>query len=75
MNKTLPEFATEAEAADFMYALVDDDCVDNYRFAFADDAEAMTKYDAAQDSGCCGSSDHKVSIAGRPAFIGCNYGH
>jgi hypothetical protein len=68
-------FDTEEDARTWMDEQVDDPCVDNYRFAFHDDSDAMAKYGHAEATGCCGSFDREVVVAGRPASIGCNYGH
>lgn len=71
-------FNCEADASDWMYGTLVDDgesCIDNYRFAFADDAEAVAEYELAQEQGCCGSSDFEILINGHKAYIGCNYGH
>lgn len=72
---TRQSFATEAEAFAWLYERVDDPCIDNERFAFEDDVEAVSKYDAQADSGCCGRADYEIIVAGRNAIIGCNYGH
>lgn len=69
------KFDTESDAAESMYECVNDECVDNYRFAFEDDETAMVDYDRRRDSGCCGSFDEEVVVNGRNAVIGCNYGH
>jgi len=71
----LPTFDTEADAQAWMEAQVDDPCIDNQRFAFLDDVDAMLNYVAKQVSGCCGDFDHEVIVAGRRATVGCNYGH
>lgn len=75
MAQQLAHFNSEAGATSWMYAEIDDDCIDNYRFAFEDDAEAVTKYEQARDEGCCGRFDQDIYVAGRKAMIGCNYGH
>jgi len=72
---TLPTFASRDAAFDWVERAVDDPCVDNYRFAFEDDAEAVAKYQTAKHRGCCGSFDRTVLVAGKQARIGCNYGH
>lgn len=74
----IPSFATEAEAFEWMYEGLheaEERCIDNDRFAYKDDEEAMFRYDEIADSGCCGSFDNDIIVAGRPAIIGCNYGH
>jgi len=76
MTNAIPTFATVTEANDWMgAAIADEDCVDGYRFAFDDDAEAVAKYDAIHSNGCCGFFDAAIIVDGRPAMIGCNYGH
>ena len=68
-------FATEQEAADWMSEEVDDPYQDNDRFAFKDDPEAVKRYEEFQGRGCCGYFDADIIVAGRPAMIGCNFGH
>jgi hypothetical protein len=70
-----PAFESEEEARCWMYEQVDDSCVDNYRFAFEDDAAAREQYCIAAENGCCGFFDEEITVAGRLATIGCNYGH
>lgn len=52
-------------------------CSDNFRTADASDADAMTRYRAAQAEGCCGSFDHLFHHykSDRKIWIGFNYGH
>ena len=71
----LPSFQSEADAFDWMEEQVDDPCQDNERFAYQDDEVAMANYDHKQSTGCCGFFDARIIIDGRPALIGCNYGH
>jgi hypothetical protein len=59
----------------WMYDEVDDPFVDNVRTAHVGDEAAMAAYDDARDHGCCGFFDADVVVAGRPAMVGCNYGH
>lgn len=66
-------FDTEQEAREWMYAEIDDECVDNYRFAYL--SGDMLEYNNAQDRGCCGFFDCEVIVNGMAAMIGCNYGH
>lgn len=73
--ESLPSFDTQEEAFEWVERQVDDPCVDNYRFAFEDDPEAVTKYNTAVAEGCCGFFDRTVFVAGKPALIGCNFGH
>lgn len=69
------EFRTREDAEAWMTLQVDNDCVDNERFAFLDDVEAMKKYQEAEENGCCGFFDEEVLVGGRKAMVGCNYGH
>lgn len=68
-------FATEAEAWEWLRDYVNDPYIDNYRFAFLDDDEAMAKYNCDKDRGCCGYADVEVLVNRHMATIGCNYGH
>jgi hypothetical protein len=68
-------FDSEREAFAWMYDFVDDSCIDNGRFAWADDPKEVEKYHKQADNGCCGFFDTEVVIKGRKALIGCNYGH
>lgn len=68
-------FNNESEAFQYMYDTVDDSCIDNTRFAWVDDPKALKEYHEQASQGCCGSYDTEVSINGRRAMIGCNYGH
>jgi hypothetical protein len=70
-----PEFADEQSALDWIERQVDDPYTDNLRVGYEDDPASMKLYDEAAGRGCCGSSDAEVLIAGRPALVGCNYGH
>lgn len=69
------DFNSYEAALKRMLEEVDDPCVDNIRFAWLDDTEACQKYAEAKQDGCCGSFDREISINGREANIGCNYGH
>jgi len=71
----MKEFATVQEAFEWLDVEVDDPCVDNRRFAYVDDEAAMEKYVQAEGRGCCGFADYTISVGGRQARIGCNYGH
>ena len=66
-------FPGSEEALD--WAEKDLDYVDNFRFAYLDDENAVAQYWKQADYGCCGSHDCVVQVAGRPALVGCNYGH
>jgi hypothetical protein len=54
---------------------VNDDCVDNYRFANDDDRESLGHYDALLLDGCCGFHDETVEVNGVRWYFGFNYGH
>jgi hypothetical protein len=60
-----------------LYDEIDDPCIDNVRFALVGDPQSECDYDAARDTGCCGSVDRRVgpSPSGRFYMIGFNYGH
>lgn len=75
LNTDIPDFESKDAAFAWMEEQVDDPCVDNYRFAFEDDTQAMAEYRDIESNGCCGSFDREITIAGKPAMIGCNYGH
>lgn len=68
-------FDTKEDADEWMEAEVNDQCIDNHRFAYLDDEEALKEYDVRMHGGCCGYFDATVRIKGRKATIGCNYGH
>jgi hypothetical protein len=69
------EFETEQDAWDWMYEQVDDPFTDNTRFAYQDEPSSIALYEQIRQNGCCGSFDCNIVVAGRPAQIGCNYGH
>jgi hypothetical protein len=73
-DKTL-DFPTYKQAEAWMEQQVDDPYVDNYRFAYLDDPAGMSKYNEIESKGCCGCFDEEITILGRPAKIGCNFGH
>jgi hypothetical protein len=68
-------FNTKEDAEEWMINEVDDPCVDGERFAFSDDKEAIRAYEIVKDNGCCGFFDEEITVNGRKAMIGCNYGH
>lgn len=68
-------FESKDDAMEWMDSEVDDPYIDNQRFAFKDDDEAMREYDEKAHNGCCGYFDAEVNVGGRFAMIGCNYGH
>ena len=50
--------------------------LDNFRFAFLNDAQAVKVYFESLDDGCCGFYDVIVVFNdGRLAIVGCNHGH
>jgi len=74
----MEKFVSEVSARHWFFQHVNDmdvDNIDNVRFAFKDDVEAMEAYENQRDNGCCGSIDVDITVNGRPAVIGCNYGH
>lgn len=73
----MEKFNSEKEASEWMFneAVVDEDCVDNYRFAYEDDSASVTVYEQIMSEGCCGFFDKLIMVAGRLATIGCNFGH
>jgi len=75
MTDAIPNFNSEDAAMQWMADQVDDPCTDNIRFAYRDDMAQSAWYRMKQNDGCCGSFDAEISINGRPAMIGCNYGH
>jgi hypothetical protein len=77
-DSTIPPFATKEEALDWMYEGFERDderCIDNERFAFLDDSKAVNEYENIKEGGCCGFYDVEIVVDGRPAIMGCNYGH
>lgn len=68
-------FETKEDAISWMIGEIDDECIDNIRFSFLDDAEGVEQYLNQQDDGCCGFFDAEISVGGRLAAVGCNYGH
>ena len=71
----IPEFETSEAAINWIVEQADDPCVDNTRFAFDDDSGALLEYEWIKEGGCCGFMDREVLVAGRRAWVGCNYGH
>lgn len=73
------DFASEKLAFEWMYGVLardeNDDCIDNRRFAFEDDAAAVARYEEQEQDGCCGFFDRRVQVNGRYALVGCNFGH
>lgn len=75
MKTEIPSFKSKEEAFVWVDDTVEDDCIDNYRFAFKDDKVALDRYEDQKNDGCCGFFDRDVMVDGRPAMVGCNYGH
>ena len=74
--KNIPEFPNRKKAQAYVARLTGFcDYMDNVRFAYTDDVDAMKEYKRRQNDGCCGFVDIDIVIAGKPAKIGCNYGH
>lgn len=48
---------------------------DNFRFAKADDKQAILLYKLLKNKGCCGFYDEIIELEGEKYFIGFNYGH
>jgi hypothetical protein len=74
MNQDTPTFKTKTEA---MVWMIDKELEynDNFRFCFLDDPAGRTEYEYRRNQGCCGYFDAEIIVDGRPAKIGCNYGH
>lgn len=68
-------FSTIEDAEMWMDKEVNDSCVDNERFAYLDLSTQVEDYLVQKNSGCCGEFDALISIGGKLALIGCNYGH
>ena len=73
MIKTEHEFPSFAAAFAWLYE--DHEYADNMRGAYLSDFAGLAECDAIAEGGCCGSVDYEVLIAGKPARVGCNYGH
>jgi acetylornithine deacetylase/succinyl-diaminopimelate desuccinylase-like protein len=69
------DFASKGAAFDWLADELDHDCCDNFRFCFLDDPAGIAEYEKQVAYGCCGSRDLKITVLGRPAQVGCNYGH
>ena len=71
------DYASEEDAKRELFDYLDSlyENYDNYRFAYEDDHEGMGLYEDRKENGCCGSMDLCITINGRPAMMGCNYGH
>lgn len=70
------EFPDEQAAIDHLESQFDgSDNPDNFRFAYLDDLAGLEAYEKAVSRGCCGYADIEILVGGRPAMVGCNYGH
>ena len=69
------DFASKEDAFEWLADKLDHDCVDNMRFCFLDDPDGIAGYERQADGGCCGSRDVEITVGGRPAQVGANYGH
>lgn len=61
----MKNFKTKEEAIAWVVEHVDDPCVDNERFAFVSDLDAMDQYEDQKAGGCCGDFDAMVMVNGR----------
>lgn len=70
-NAALDRWIAESHANGEVY-----DCGDNDRVAVKGNAEQEALYDAAYESGCCGSCDMELQCDdGTTLLYGFNYGH
>jgi hypothetical protein len=78
MLKNPPEFNSLEAAKEWLIAELTDageNDIDNVRAAFYDDYSGMAEYDRIVEHGCCGSIDMDVTVNGKAAQVGANYGH
>lgn len=54
---------------------VDEECVDNWRYAREGNAAEEADYHEAGMRGCCGSEDVEIETPDGTIWIGYNYGH
>lgn len=74
--REMAEFDSEEQAWESFHACTEEEeCKDNYRFAYHDDSAAMAEYERQREDGCCGFYDTVVRIGERIASMGMNYGH
>lgn len=69
------DFSSKEEATDWLESQIDDTCIDNHRFAYLENPYALIEYQKLFNKGCCGFFDVEITINGKLATIGCNYGH
>jgi hypothetical protein len=56
--------------------VIDEECIDNLRWADVTLPQELAAYNTAKDGGCCGSFDGEVKAPdGKTYKVGCNYGH
>lgn len=76
LEETPKSFKTKEEALNYLKHKYEEDCGDNYRFAFlSGDSESLETYRQRYLQGCCGFEDRIVLVNGEKAVLGCNYGH
>lgn len=69
------DFPSMEAAVKWMEQEVDDPYISDIRFAYLDDPAGLAEFKQIADDGCCGSAEYEVSVKGRLAKAGCNYGH
>lgn len=69
------DFKTVGAAWNWLEREVDDPYTDNHRFCYLYDPDDVEMYERQMAAGCCGFFDEYITINGREARIGCNYGH
>jgi len=76
-KQELREFPSFAAAEFWMTSdpNLDLENADNIRSTFLNDPAGISEYIEIANHGCCGAYDVFVTINGKPAAIGCNYGH
>lgn len=74
-GRQIEGFDSKQDAFEWLADELDHDCVDNLRFCFLDDPAGVGEYEKAAEYGCCGSRDVEITVEGRPARVGANYGH
>ena len=58
-QETTREFPDEQAALDYIGEKCEDECIDNYRFAYLDDSSGLAEYAKAEANGCCGFVNHR----------------
>lgn len=54
---------------------INDPCVDNWRYARADNADEVAAFEDAERDGCCGFFNTEIECDGTTIMLGFNYGH